>query len=160
MFWFYAMFGPGVPKSRFAWPLKSRVIDTSSGASWRFPELEGGSGMSPAAVGRNPDGRDSRQIVVLPSLLKTLVIDHKQHQKCVRPNFPAPDPIYSQSGLPSVEQKVTLSRENGYRNLSFLETNLKRINLNSGIKGCDLLMQKHLLHRPLSVGCWLVGWPD
>ena len=112
--------------------------------------------MSPAAVGRNPDGRDSRQIVVLPSLLKTLVIDHKQHQKCVRPNFPAPDPIYSQSGLPSVEQKVTLSWENGHRNLSFLETNLKRILPNSGIKECNFLIQKHLLHRPLSVG-WLVG---
>ena len=38
------MFGPVVPKSQFAWPLKSRVIDTSSGASWRFPELEGGTG--------------------------------------------------------------------------------------------------------------------
>ena len=37
------MFAPGVPKSRFAWPLKSRVIDTLCGASWRFPELEGGS---------------------------------------------------------------------------------------------------------------------
>ena len=63
--------------------------------------------MSPAAVGRNPDGRDSRQIVVLPSLLKTLVIEHKQHQKCVLPNFPAPDLRSSLSpGFPSLSRKL------------------------------------------------------
>ena len=134
--------------------LTHRVARAGVSQNWR--EALGGTGMSPAAVGRNPDGPDSLN-------RRTPVIAQNschwpQAAPEVRPaKLPSSwSPIYSQSGFPSVEQKVTLSWENGHRNLSFSETNLKRILPNSGIKECNFLIQKHLLHRPLSVG-WLVG---
>ena len=66
--------------------------------------------MSPAAVPSNPDGRDSVDC-------RTPVIA----QNSCHPPAAAlrPGRIYSQFGLPTVEQKVTLSWENGHRNISF-----------------------------------------